>query len=346
MEPVGPAERLGPPAHLPEEVEAQRAEQREVRGEVQALVAVLLGEGAGQDVEALAVPLVRHLAAVALLVEDHHLPEAVHDLGVVVHREDAGHDAPAVAGELEHRDRVAGRAADPERLVADGDGPGGPVRPRDEVEQAVLDHAEPCGRPGAPAKRRNQGCSPAGQASTFSRMPVLLPFSGPRSTGSAAPDQRHSMPKVWQTARSAASSLGADRVEEAEGRLLPGGVLADALGEGRDPVVRARVDVARPAGARRRARSARPGPPAGRPSGARRRRGPAPGARRPRAPRSARSSRPGSRGRASRGRGWASRGSCRGRPRRSRAGRRPGRPRGAPPGRTRRCRRGRSPGSR
>ena len=34
-----------------------------------------------------------------------------------------------------------------------------------------------------------------------------LPFSGLRSTGSAAPDQRHRMPNVWQTARSAASSL-------------------------------------------------------------------------------------------------------------------------------------------
>ncbi len=101
--------------------------------------------------------------------------------------------------------------------------------------------------PTSSAKRRNHGCSPAGQASTFSRTPVHLPLAGPRSTGSAAPDHRQRMPNVWQTARSAASSLARIGVEQAEGRLLPRGVLADALGERRDAVVRARVDVARPA---------------------------------------------------------------------------------------------------
>ena len=47
----------------------------------------------------------------------------------------------------------------------------------------------------------------ASGASTFSSTPVLLPpFSGPRRTGAASPDQWHITPKVWQTASSAAFS--------------------------------------------------------------------------------------------------------------------------------------------
>src|SRR6266581_1662935 len=56
-------------------------------------------------------------------------------------------------------------------------------------------------------KRRNHGCWRASGVSTFSRIPVLLPFSGPRNEAAAAPDQRHITPKVWQTPSRAASSL-------------------------------------------------------------------------------------------------------------------------------------------
>ena len=68
--------------------------------------------------------------------QDHPLAGAVHDLGVVVHGEEARHDAAFVPGELEHRDRVAGRVARAERLERDRDGPRRPVRPG-EISKGV-----------------------------------------------------------------------------------------------------------------------------------------------------------------------------------------------------------------
>ena len=56
------------------------------------------------------------------------------------------------------------------------------------------------------ASAPNHGCAAEAGVSTVSTMPALLPpFSGPRSTGSATPSQRHITPKVWQMPISAAS---------------------------------------------------------------------------------------------------------------------------------------------
>ncbi len=65
----------------------------------------------------------------------------------------------------------------------------------------------------------------------------------------------------------------ADRVEEPERGLLPRRVLEDALGPRRDPVVRARVDVAGAARCRGTACGGLRGPRGGHPTGARRTRG-------------------------------------------------------------------------
>ena len=77
-------------------------------------------------------------------------------------------------------------------------------------------------------------------------MPALLPpFSGPRSTTSATPSQRHITPKVWHTASSAASGRR-ESVEQVEESRLPARVLADAL-RPRAAVVQVRVEVPRAA---------------------------------------------------------------------------------------------------
>ena len=84
------------------------------------MVVGVVGVGLGEDARPVVEPLARHLPAVELLAEDEHLARAVHDLGMVVHGEDARHDAHAVARPLDHGQGVALRAADAARLVADG----------------------------------------------------------------------------------------------------------------------------------------------------------------------------------------------------------------------------------
>ena len=93
----------------------------------------------------------------------------------------------------------------------------------------------------------------------FSRTPVLLPFSGPRSTGSAAPDQRHSTPKVWQTARSAASSLARIASKRRKAGSSQAGSSRMPWLNAATPSFCARVDVARARPCPRRARTGAPG---------------------------------------------------------------------------------------
>ena len=71
------------------------------------------------------------------------LAPAVDDLGVVVDAEDPRHQPGRIPRELQHRERVALGAADAERLVADRHAAFGQGAFGDQVEQAVVDHAQP-----------------------------------------------------------------------------------------------------------------------------------------------------------------------------------------------------------
>ncbi|MEZ5285908.1 MAG: hypothetical protein R2712_14095 [Vicinamibacterales bacterium] len=154
--------------------------------------------------QALGQPGLVHPAAGALLLQQLQLAPAVDDLGVVVGADDARHLAARLTRHLHHGHRVAGRAV----LVAFEREDRCPVRQharRQQVVQPVVEHRKATGAAGRERAReaREPGVRAGGVAEDVVHdARALAPFSGPRSTASATPSQRHRTPKVWHTANS------------------------------------------------------------------------------------------------------------------------------------------------
>ena len=75
------------------------------------------------------------VAALVLLLQEHHLAPAVDDLGMMIDAEDARHHAAGIAGELEHREGIAGGTSDAAGLER-----GGQRGRTDPCDALVLDH--------------------------------------------------------------------------------------------------------------------------------------------------------------------------------------------------------------
>ena len=192
-----------------------------------------------------------------------HLPRAVDDLGVVVHREDARHDAGRVAGELEHGDGVAraGRRR-PRSRSRWGWRRAGSGRRAGTRSKSRLSTTRSRRRSGSSsAKRRNQGCCRA------SVREHVLEDAGALAAllRAAQHGLRRARPAAQHAEGVADREQGRGRrrrgsaSKSAEERRFPGRVLADALaalGHRRRSVADRCGRVRR---CRRRARSARPG---------------------------------------------------------------------------------------
>ncbi len=246
----GPAQGLGPAPHLAPQVEAQGGHDGVVGGHLQALLAVLVGVAARDDLEALLVPLPGDLAAVVLAVQDQALPGAVDDLGVVVDREDARHDAAAVPVPLDHREGVAARPAHAQGLVADGRQAGGQRSPRNEVVEAIVGDAQPRAVGQLVREAPEPGVlSALGGQHVLEDARALAALLGPaQDRGRDARPAAHHAEGVAD-GQQGRVAVGADGVEQREEGLLPGAVLGDPLAALGDAVVAGGVEVPGTAGA-------------------------------------------------------------------------------------------------
>src|SRR5579863_10309762 len=129
---------------------------------------------------------------------------------MMIDTEEPRHHPAAVARQLEHGQRLAGRAAHPERLVADAQRSGG-QRPGlfDEVVKPVVEDAQPPVAAAVTVAVAGKAPEPGmggglGGQHVFERPRALAPLFGTRSRGRAMPVQRQITPKLWQTANSAA----------------------------------------------------------------------------------------------------------------------------------------------
>src|ERR1700753_866515 len=127
-------------ANQPRQLMANRTEKRVVRRHAALELVVALKELAHR-IGALAVPLLAHVAVVALLRENGEHVLAIDDLGVKVDSEKARHDAVAIARELHHRERVVRRFAIRAQFVSDRR-EAIELRARNEIEETIVDDAK------------------------------------------------------------------------------------------------------------------------------------------------------------------------------------------------------------
>jgi hypothetical protein len=230
----------------------QRPEERVTRGDVEPAIGGVVAQRFGHRVGALAIPVVRDLAARPLVPQYAQRAGPVDDFRVVVDAEHPRHRAGAVARRLPHRHRLAGAAIGRD-LEAERRHGAGHARARQQVVEPAVEDTDVAGVAGLVGDalrqcpeprmrgrfRRQHGVDDAGAL-------AALLGSAAHRVGDAQPAAHHAEGVADADQRRV--GVGLHGIEEREERRFPGRRLDDPLAAVA-AVVECRIDVAGAAGA-------------------------------------------------------------------------------------------------